>query len=353
MLSMTMAYTIADVRIKLSNHKKRIQQQHEQDQTRVLYLTGEINRLKEMNDRMNLHNIRDMEGELCTLRTPSSDLPLKQMCQSILPIAEKVQREQEIIFSSMFGSVLKQRRSPNDNYKCARGCNIKNVINTCVAEMYCPGCGNTSSIYENDNEHHFQTDELYRKQIYRRKPLYQRFLQQYNQTVPDIPQNIYDIILKDLFKTHVFSSTKCRPTPIIAILRKHKQVQWIPYALKISRILNNDRRDVYLPDTVIDRLLERFSEIVTLTNEDKKEKFLNYEFLTHQMLLMDNKPHHAALFKCHKTEGVYERSMSRLHILVAQLELCDTTFEWFVPTQVCNFTTTAQYDERDMTMDST
>jgi len=345
-----MTYTREDLQIKLACIEQTNEKQTSSNRSRVLKIKETLALIQARGDIQDIHTVLDLQRELASIEadTKARVLPYGQISSTLIPVQQNAAMEQSIIYSSVFGTNYKPRLL--DRSMCLI-CSTKYIVNTMAAQTYCPSCGVTFSMYEDtlDNQHTRgkigTTVETSQRQIYRRPPLYKKFIQQYNEHMPEIPVSIYDTILRELFKTHTFDSSKCRPTPIIAILRKHKYTQWIPYALKISRILNNERSDLYLKEDTIMRLMERFNEIIAFTKEDKKEKFLNYEFLTHQMLLMDDKVDNAWLFKCHKTEGVYERSMSRLKRLISLLEQRDTVFEWFVPSQICNFEASLMSDD--------
>ena len=330
-----MAYTLQELKYRLTT---RLEEDTHTDHTCPrTQLKAELNALRSKCNRNDIHNIRDLEKKLLSLDTPPVRLPISDLCGSLVPQRPEFKEEQNIIYRKLFGSPVTTQLATDTTAQCTQ-CQCSYVYNQISAQRVCPSCGITTKTYQYLTDLEY-IDELTRRQEYKRVPLYRRFLVLYNTDIPDIPRHVYEVILDHLFKNHTFRRSKCRPTPIIAILRKEKLTDYIPYALKMSRTLNSEPSNMYLPHDKIERLIQRFSEIMQVFDDTKKEKFLNYEFLTHQMLLMDRLTNYAQLFKCHKTECVYRRSMRRLETICTKLASIETIFEWFIPDQICSHMT--------------
>jgi len=177
-------------------------------------------------------------------------------------------------------------------------------------------------------------EEIEKNPEYNRVPLYTKFLRQYLRHDIEIDPKILNLLLKELFLTHSFHNTKCKPNVLVVILRKAGEHKWIPYAVTISRLLNRKNDSLFLEEEDITRLVDKFTEILTVFKQAHGCKFLNYDFITHQMLLMDGRRELASLFPCHKTPEVFFRSMKRLTTLCTTLKTIDTKFQWRVPTQL-------------------
>jgi hypothetical protein len=327
------AYTPHDLKF----HLIQVSNQTTEPDNTYIDIKQQIATLTALNSIEHIHMIRALEESLHKQTTHTTVVPYDRLCRSLFPLKPDVYTDQNIIYASLFNVSSKHSEQIND--VTCRTCKVKYITNKRESEKYCPHCGYTLRVFDDSVETQ-QNDELTRRQDYKRLPLYNRFIQQYNTDIPVVPNKVYDIILRELFRVHSFSRTKCRPTPVMTILRKHNLCYWLPYTLKICRILNADRQDVYLPDEVIAQLVYRFEELILIFEDMKKEKFLNYEFLTHQMLLMDGHTDHATLFKCHKTATVYIRSMSRLKTLCEVLQYKETKYVWFTPPQIYNIQAT-------------
>lgn len=324
-----MSYSLGELRDQLLAR----QTVHAEKKPNLVVLKRELSDLTKNTSRENIHNIMDKKREISRSRVEERKTPYDAMVACLVPRANStaLHHKQNIIYKMIFNE-SSLRLVTCDSDRVCPSCDKVYVVSQRRAVQSCPGCGHTTRRYESIQENQF-LDELHVKQVYKRIPLYRRFLLQYNTDEPDIPAEVYDVILKGLFQCHVFTRAKCKPTPITHILRKHKLSKWIPYALKISRTLNSEDPIEYLPDNVIDTLLSRFEEIVNVFEVGAKGKFLNYEFLTHMMLLMDGKTQYTPMFGCHKTANVYTRSMGRLQQLCAKLkELPTTKHSWDLPT---------------------
>jgi hypothetical protein len=154
-----------------------------------------------------------------------------------------------------------------------------------------------------------ETGEEYdRKSHTQRVPMYQKYLKQFDENAPDIPQNVLDVVYHSLSKVHIMHRSKAKHTPIRQILREAGLHQWAPYAIRISKIVNNEFL-VTLPSEVVERLLLRFQKVMQATDS---KKVRNLQFLTQQFLRMDGRHDLAEWFSCHKTRTVLNKADSRL-----------------------------------------
>ena len=170
--------------------------------------------------------------------------------------------------------------------------------------------------------------------VYNRCSLYRKYIMQFHANAPAIPRHLLDILHQKLFNVHILTSAKCRPTPIANILRQTQNTQWVSHAVRISRLMNKCR-PILFTQSIIDRLVQR-CEIINEYNatqlpEDCKSKFLNFDFITKQFLLMDEHKSLAVLFTAHKTKKVLERAENRLRCLCDTLNATNTfQMPWFV-----------------------
>lgn len=174
-----------------------------------------------------------------------------------------------------------------------------------------------------------QAKKAVRLGYYNRCTLYRKYIEQFYEQAPPIPQVVISTICRELFNVHIMCTNKCRPTPVANILRMTNNSQWVSYAVKITRLINNDPPVVFSGD-LINRLHLRCSILSSLDNEDGlKCKFMNFEFLTKQFLCMENELQLAQAFHAHKTPEVLHRAENRLADYCARIPT-PRDMPWFV-----------------------
>lgn len=195
----------------------------------------------------------------------------------------------------------------------------------------CSGCA-AATVRLVDSEHTASFRRPKRAVYYNRCSLYRKYLVQFHADAPPIPQEVIGLICRALFNIHILGTSKCRPTPVAAILRGTAHSAWAASAVRITRVINNDP-PLILPPEIIDRLCERCAIIGELKEDPAgKCKFLNFEFLTKQFLCMENEIALAQLFIAHKTKSVLQRAEDRLAAYcrhIQQEQITDIT-PWFV-----------------------
>jgi hypothetical protein len=106
--------------------------------------------------------------------------------------------------------------------------------------------------------------------------------------------------------------------------------QWGAFSVQIARVINN-KPIIQIQTSLVDRLRERCSVLVRVTEASPRLKFMNFEFLTKQFLFMEKRPDLASFFHPHKTPSVLLQAEKMLHIACAKLNKNNNNkFEWFV-----------------------
>jgi len=190
-------------------------------------------------------------------------------------------------------------------------CHVEFVVQMPENMSICPKCG--------DSKHLIQTLEATESKdtkvsTYERAPLYLKYLMQFHIDAKDPPAEVIEIVHSNLCKIHILLPTKVKPTPVSQILREAKLQRWTPFAVRISKILNNEPI-VKLNTETINSLIYRFKKVAHLFTESKiknRKKIMNFEFLTKQFLLMEGLPLLADHFSSHKTRAVLIEADRRL-----------------------------------------
>ena len=180
------------------------------------------------------------------------------------------------------------------------------LFKTCESMLTCKSCGNSRIILDHGID--FINDKYINgsNMLYNRSTLYRKYLMQFHENTQNPPDEVINKIYIHLSKVHMISKYKIRPTPITNILRKEKMQKWVPFANRIAKYMNGEFV-VKLDSTLIKVLITRFNKITKVFSEYKmkdRKKIMNFEFLTKQFLLMENRSDLAQWFSCHKTKNV-------------------------------------------------
>lgn len=287
----------------------------------------------------NMNYIKQIQEQIHSITT---DTDLEQVVEQIHPYTKYIknihdiktysilqQRQIQNLFSKKFEKVdrnihLKLEECP----KCSDRLLIEND-----ATLVCHACGYIENLLYCNNDFDCDTLDFCTGPTYDRSPLYRKYLNQFSDRY-DIPENIIKTVYDGLNNIHITGNVKIRPTPIINILRKAKMTRWVHFAVRIAKYFNNESV-IPLNDILINRLVKRFEILTTMFlqsthTSDIKKKILNFEFLTRQFLLMENRPDLAQSFMCHKTRSVLTESDNRLLKIVSRLCDSDTEFSWKV-----------------------
>lgn len=192
-------------------------------------------------------------------------------------------------------------------------CNIELQLIDHENILLCPNCGLSEYIIFCESD--FIHNEHVKSNKYEQAPLYRKYLMQWKEDVPDIPEEVMCVVYKKLSKVHIMSNASVKCTPIAQILRQNGFQMYAGMALRIAKIMNGEEI-VKLNNETIERLVERFLIITCIDNlygdRSKGKKIINFEFLTNKFLLMEKKFDLAERFYNHKTRTVLNRADLRL-----------------------------------------
>jgi hypothetical protein len=164
--------------------------------------------------------------------------------------------------------------------------------------------------------------------IYERSPLYRRFLNQFSVKATPIPEDIFSCIYNHLASIHMHTTYRAKPTPISVILRKNGHGLWAGHALRITMMFNGETVPV-LEETLIDRLVKRFSIICKVAEVTPNARAPNSDFITANLLALELRPDLANLFRNHRTRSVLIEADRRLQNLLPNIiKLSPEEFLW-------------------------
>uniref|UniRef100_A0A6C0CK56 Uncharacterized protein n=1 Tax=viral metagenome TaxID=1070528 RepID=A0A6C0CK56_9ZZZZ len=180
-------------------------------------------------------------------------------------------------------------------------------------------------------------DALYPKPL-----MFEGFISQFSETVPDPPPRVLEIILCELSRVHIASGSKIQPTPIGMILRKKGLKEYVWMSLRISMILKRNGDDAIpsFSNDIIQRLMKRFHLFINAVKESVSKKQLSpnlktlktmtsalkfitrnfMQFLTRVFLIMEGDVAQSELFECHKTRSVHRREDRRIQHACERLQ---------------------------------
>lgn len=291
----------------------------------IACLRQKLERLKRTSTFLSIHRQRELEQKIIQLGKPPIRIPIEQLCQCLVDPSNDLTQKQ-IIYNKIFN----KSTSPSVLTKGCNKCNVDFILDYTASTMTCPTCGEMQQMLRRFIPNSLG-EEIEKTQEYNRVPLFAKFLNQYVHHDIEIPDDVLECILRAMFTSHSFHREKCRPSQIVAILRASSLHKYVPYAVMITRILNREDGATFLTRDEVNMLIERFKELLGVFSGTKGCKFLNYDFISHQMLLMEGKTEKAKLFTCHKTNDVRARSIARLKNMCEELNKSPRMFRWFVP----------------------
>lgn len=253
-----------------------------------------------------LENIRKKNKELEYL---SADKHIEEFVELVKPLLSNptdesttIQQQRHTVYLNLFYS---EKSIPCfvDRDTCTF-CNTEYVTLTQESVNMCPKCGNSEHVIYCNSD--FIQNEDFKNNPYERGPLYRKYLMQFHESIPDLPDDVINIVYRNLSKVHIMLSSRVKPTPICQILRQEGLQKWAPMAVRIAKIINCEPI-VKLSSELIDRLVLRFNKIAqafSLTKKKERKKIMNFEFLTKQFLIMENRPDLSEWYNLHKTRTV-------------------------------------------------
>ena len=160
----------------------------------------------------------------------------------------------------------------------------------------------------------------------KKKTTYSRFIMQFIDTRPDIPNNVMRLVYDQLSTIHLLSSIRCRATPVASILRSHNLLEWVPYATVISRQFNG-QWSPRIPKKIIHAVIERF-DLITRVTTDKERKTLGVDLLTSTCLAAEGELKFSRAFSLMKTRSVMRLSSTRLREAITRAEIIEPSVDW-------------------------
>ena len=330
-------HTFDNIKERVKQKTARLKKQKIEESKR---LQEEIDDLYNANSglkgRSNIHKFRDNIRRIDTLESQlkfiTDDKPYEEFVERITPIlttdsggdtSDTVKKQQRhIVFLNLFH---KEHYAPCfiEKERC-EACNMEYVMVESESVLTCPTCGESDKLVSCNSDfiekRNSQTDNPYE-----RGPMYRKYIMQFHKDAPNPPKEVMAVIYKHLSKVHIMLSIKVKPTPIAQILRQEKLQKWVPYAVRITKLINQEPI-VSLTQELIDRLVFRFNRITqvfAVTKVENRKKIMNFEFLTKQFLQMEGLMKLAEWFQCHKTRDVLKEADTRLFRCSQKLENTD------------------------------
>lgn len=190
-------------------------------------------------------------------------------------------------------------------------CHTDFLVRPSDSMLICPKCGKSETVIYYAPEYIDQTENKHNQ--YERGPLYRKYISQFHVDAPEIPLEVIRTIKKHMTKIHMLLPGKVKQTPVMDILRNENYRKWVPSAVRIARHINGEV-EIKFDQDLIDRLVYRFNKITSVFDAAKmqnRKKIMNFEFLTHQFLYMENRSDLAEWFSCLKTRKVLKQAEIR------------------------------------------
>lgn len=161
-----------------------------------------------------------------------------------------------------------------------------------------------------------ETKKAFDPQVTDRLSQYIKFLHQFHENVPDVPNEVIHKVLNSYEDVHIMSNVKIKPTATGNILRQTGNNAFVNMTQRIVKQINRDKNPCFTKSQ-IDRFCDRFQKLEKVFNEqsfDNRSKFANFTYLTRQFCLNDGLIEKAKMFENHKTKDVVDDEDERIKI---------------------------------------
>jgi hypothetical protein len=153
------------------------------------------------------------------------------------------------------------------------------------------------------------------RSTYSRATLYSKYLSQFLVTTPDAPPDVYDLVYRELSHIHLLGDTRCRPTPVVNILKANDKNDYVHLAARISLVFNGVNVPL-LTKELYDNLIDRFNVLSKVVK--REDKLISSEHLTHGFLQCEGRPDLARGFSINKTAAVLKTVDARFRNIASQ-----------------------------------
>ena len=228
----------------------------------------------------------------------------------------------------------------NDMDKCPK-CNVDYVSITRQCMVRCPKCHKTMIDYRSPTE--TMGDLMRRPPIVvdsKAEPtvdssLFRKFLTQYAEDQPEIPEAIIALMVREHFKIHMYSNDKVSNTVVVNTLRDNNCSDYIFMSQRIMKVLQNEPVPVYSHD-LINRMVNRYNVIIPIFRSTKngRKKSPNFTCVTRAFLTLEGEEEEARKLRYHKTRSVMISSMQMIRKLCEFAAKLHPNENWTLP-RIC------------------
>jgi hypothetical protein len=143
---------------------------------------------------------------------------------------------------------------------------------------------------------------------------YTGYLAQFAADVAPLPTVVLECVYRNLSTIHILTNVRCRPTPIVHILKQHELVAYIPQAVRISKIFNGEKVPC-LDGPLMQRLVSRFRILVAVARTSEV-KLPSNDMMSHILLHLEGRSDLAECFPLQKTQSVLALSDDKVRLLI-------------------------------------
>ena len=145
-----------------------------------------------------------------------------------------------------------------------------------------------------------------------RLTLYKKFMYQFAEDVPEVPEEVFAVIYNNLSSVHMLTSFRCKSVPVTDILRNNNYKEWISQSMRITMLFNGEKVPC-INTQLLQKCLTRFEHVSLITLNDVK--LLSFEILTHVFLTLENEKVIAGLFLLPRSKNVLINMIARIKIM--------------------------------------
>jgi hypothetical protein len=181
---------------------------------------------------------------------------------------------------------------------------------------------NSSTLYTKTEHPHCKTN------LSNRISAYSRYIEQFADTFPTIPEDVLTCIFRALSTVHFHTVYRCKPTAVVNILRQHGYVNLCYAAMRITMLFNGHTIPV-LDSVLRARLVGRFGVLFRCSMlPTYTYKLPSFEIITHCCLRFEHRHDLTGYFSLNKTISVLEAVNKKIEILIELAAKIDSVYDW-------------------------
>lgn len=161
-----------------------------------------------------------------------------------------------------------------------------------------------------------------------RSTQFRRYLSQFLQNGPEIPQDIFQYLFTHFKHNHLHPMVRCKPTPVAAVLKNSPFREFCYMNVKISRIYDGLEVPV-ISKELLEEMVERYNIIIHLDiGEFYKQKLNSFEFVAALIFFALGRFDLCKLIQQNKNRRFFDFEDDAVQFIVSKAKEANDTIDW-------------------------